>query len=218
MKGTVIEANVQVNLPCGWATQITREHGAVVNCLEQKDVGNGLLQCLVEIYPGEGDPETITEALGRNPSVVLVESVERTEDRIIAALKVRDCRGCHTLARSECFMLDATTAEGAGLVWRILAPKRADVRSLVEDLAHQGIEAELTALRSLKASGMLTKRQETVTSFAYKLGYFEFPKEISLSELAKKLGVAKSTVSEILRKGEAKVLHSYFHGLMRRGR
>ncbi|MEE9173978.1 MAG: helix-turn-helix domain-containing protein, partial [Thermoplasmata archaeon] len=47
---------------------------------------------------------------------------------------------------------------------------------------------------------------------------FEFPKEISLSELAKKLGVAKSTASEILRKGEAKVLHSYFHGLMRRGR
>ncbi|MCJ2532282.1 MAG: hypothetical protein LN413_08315, partial [Candidatus Thermoplasmatota archaeon] len=26
------------------ATQITREHGAVVNCLEQKDLGNGLLQ------------------------------------------------------------------------------------------------------------------------------------------------------------------------------
>ncbi len=214
----MIEATVQVNLPCGWATQITREHGAVVNCLEQKDVGGGLLQCLVEIYPGEEDHETIIEALGRNPAVVLVESVQKTEDRIIAALKVRDGRGCHTLARSECFMLDATTAEGAGLAWRILAPKRSDVRSLVEDLANQGIEAELTAIRSAKASGMLTSRQEGVMSFASRLGYFEFPRGISLSELAKKLGVAKSTVSEILRTGEAKVLHSYFHGLMRRGR
>ncbi len=188
----------------------------MVHCLEQKDVGGGRFQCLVEIYPGEEDPETITEALGRNPAVVLVEAVQETGDRIIAALKVRDCRGCHTLAESECFMLDATAAEGTGLVWRILAPRRTDVSSLVEDLASQGIEAELTAIRSAKASGMLTKRQETVTSFAYKLGYFEFPKEISLSELAKKLGVAKSTVSEILRRGEAKVLHSYFHGLMRR--
>lgn len=214
----MIEATVQVNLPCGWATQITREHGAVVNCLKQKDVGGGQLQCLVEIYPGEEDLETITEALGRNPAIVLVESVQKTEDGIMAALKVRDCRGCHILAESECFMLDATAAEGAGLVWHILAPKRTDVRALVEDLANQGIEADVAAIRSAKASGMLTKRQEMVMSFAYRLGYFEFPREISLSEMAKKLGVAKSTVSEILRTGEAKVLHSYFHGLMRRGR
>ncbi len=25
----MIEATVQVNLPCGWATQITREHGSL---------------------------------------------------------------------------------------------------------------------------------------------------------------------------------------------
>ncbi len=188
-----------------------------MNCLEQKDLGNGLLQCLVEIYPGDEDPEVVSEALSKNPTVALVETIQASADRILVALQVRDCRGCHTLAESECFMLDATAAEGAGLVWRILAPKRPAAQALVEDLKERGIEAELMAIRTAKASGMLTDRQETVMSLAYTLGYFELPKEIHLSQLAQKLGVAKSTLSEILRKGEAKVLHAYFHGLLRRG-
>lgn len=188
----------------------------MVNCLEQKDIGNGVLQCLVEVYPKDEDLQEVSEALSNNPSVILVESIQTTGDRIIAALQLRDCGGCHSLARSECFMLDATAAEGAGLIWRILAPKRAAAKALVNDLAERGIDAELMAIRTSTASGMLTDRQETVMSLAYKLGYFEFPKEIRLSELAEKLDVAKSTLSEILRKGEAKVLHAYFHGLLRR--
>ncbi len=58
--------------------------------------------------------------------------------------------------------------------------------------------------------GVLTDRQVRVISLAYSLGYFEFPKKIGLTSLAKKLGVAKSTLSEILWTGEAKV-----HGLMK---
>ncbi len=96
-----------------------------------------------------------------------------------------------------------------------MAPKGEDVEALVRSLGARGLDAELAAVRPAKAEAMLTDRQESVISLAYDLGYFEFPKRIKLTQLAGRLGVSKSTLSEILRAGEAKILHAYFHGLVR---
>lgn len=213
----MIEASLRVHLPCSWVTLLTTEQGASVSVVEQKDVGEGLLQTLVEIEPGEGDPHALVEALRANPDVVDVEAIVPPKGRILATVRVRDCRACHTLAASDCFLTDATAGEGGGLVWRILAPRRKAVENLVGALRDRGLQVEVVSIREARgAGGLLTERQEEVIGLAYQLGYFEFPKRISLTELAEHLGVAKSTLSEILRTGEAKVLHAFFHGLMKR--
>ncbi len=212
----MIEASLRVHLPCSWVTLLTQEQGAKVNVVEQKEVGEGLLQSLVEIETAS-DPAAVMEALRANPDVARVEAIVPPKGRILATLQVRDCRACHVLADSECFLTDATGEVSGGLVWHIMAPRRRDVESLVQDLEQRGLHAEVVSIRDAQAAGMLTERQEKVIGLAYKLGYFEFPKRISLTELAERVGVAKSTLSEILRIGEAKVLHAYFHGLMKRG-
>ncbi len=214
----MIESSLRVHLPCSWVTLLTMEHEAAVNIFEQKPLGDGLLQSLVEIDAGEGDPQAIVDALKGNRDVVDIEAIVPPKGKIVAALQVKDCKACHTLAESECFLTDAKALEDGGLVWHILAQRRAAVEALVKSLQGNGIDVEVVSIRSAKAAGMLTGRQEEVMSLAYRLGYFEFPKRINLTELADRLGVAKSTLSEILRTGEAKVLHSYFHGLMRRVR
>jgi predicted DNA binding protein len=211
----MIEATLRVTLPCGWVTEVTAAHGAVVNLVEQKPVGDGLLQSLVEIDPGEADPNAVVETLRGNRFVHTVEAIVPPKGRILATLVVQDCHACRELANSECFLTDATATKAGGLVWRILAPKQAPVRSLVKVLKDRGLEIEVAAVKTMKGSGSLTDRQERVLSLAYKLGYFEFPKKIRLSALAKKLGVSKSSLSETLRTGEEKILHTYFQGLMK---
>jgi len=214
----MIEAVLRVTLPCSWVTDVTGQHGAVVNLVEQKPSGDGRLQTLAEIDPGEADPNAVVETLRQNRFVHAVEAIIPPKGKILATLVVDNCHACHELANSECFLTDATATESGGVEWRILAPKRASVESLVKTLRDRGLEIEVVAIRTVKGSGMLTDRQERVLSLAYKLGYFEFPKKINLTDLASKLGVSKSTLSEILRTGEEKVLHSYFQGLMKRPR
>lgn len=214
----MIEASIRVHLPCSWVTLLTVEHGAAVNLVGQKEVEEGLLQSLVEIEPGDADPGVLMEALEANDDVVSVESIVPPKGKILAAVVVRDCRACRTLAASECFLTDATALEGGGLVWHILGPQREAVEQLVASLQDRGLQVEVASIRDAKTTGMLTERQEEVIGLAYQLGYFDFPKRISLTELADRMGVAKSTLSEILRTGEAKVLHAYFHGLMKRPR
>ena len=47
----------------------------------------------------------------------------------------------------------------------------------------------------------LTDHQEKTLWIALKLGFFEFPRKIHMKELADKLGVSLSTLSETLRRG-----------------
>jgi predicted DNA binding protein len=214
----MIEAVLRVLLPCSWVTDVTGPLGAVVNLVEQKPSATGRLQTLVEIDPGEADPNAVVETLRHNRFIRSVEAIVPPKGKILATLIVDNCHACRELANSECFLTDATASEPGGVEWRILAPKRSSVESLVKTLRQRGLEIDVVAIKTVKGSGTLTDRQDRVLSLAYKLGYFEFPKKINLTDLASKLGVSKSTLSEILRTGEEKILHAYFQGLMKHPR
>ncbi|HYM38540.1 MAG TPA: helix-turn-helix domain-containing protein [Thermoplasmata archaeon] len=214
----MIEATLRITLPCSWVTEVTREHGATVNLVEQKPAGGTTLQTLVEIDPGEADPTAVVETLRGNRFVHRVEAIVPPKGKILATLLVDHCDACQALANSDAFLTDATATPGGGLEWHLLAPTRPSVEALVRILKDRGIAVELAAIRSARGSGSLTERQERVLSLAFELGYFDFPKKIGLTELARKLGVSKAALSETLRTGEEKILHGYFQGLMKRAR
>lgn len=214
----MIEAVLRVTLPCSWVTEVTGRFGATVNLVEQKPADPRTLQTLVEIDPGEADPNAIVGALRANRFIHSMEAIVPPKGRILATLLVDNCHACRELAHSECFLTDATATEGGGLEWRLLAAKKSAVEDLMKTLKARGIAVDLAAIKTVKGSGSLTDRQARVVSLAYELGYFEFPKKIGLSELAEKLGVSKSSLSETLHTGEEKILHAYFQGLMKHPR
>ena len=214
----MIEAVLRVTLPCSWVLDVTARHGATVNVVEQKPGGPGRLQTLAEIDPGGADPEEVVATLRKNPFIHDVEAIVPSRGRILATLDVDNCHACEAIANSECFLTDATATEGGGLEWRLLAPRKGALEALVKVLRSRGLSVEIAAVRTAKGRRSLTDRQERVVSLAYRLGYFDFPKKINLSNLAKKLGVSKVALSETLRTGEDKILHAYFQGLMKGSR
>jgi predicted DNA binding protein len=68
----------------------------------------------------------------------------------------------------------------------------------------------LSVLHEERGGDLLTDRQRECLTVAWRLGYFEVPRECTLVEVADALGVDKSTVSETVRRGTARVLDSYF--------
>lgn len=55
----------------------------------------------------------------------------------------------------------------------------------------------------------LTLKQKQIIETAYMLGYFSYPRKISLTELSKHLKVSKATLSENLRVAENKIVSNY---------
>lgn len=56
---------------------------------------------------------------------------------------------------------------------------------------------------------LLTPRQEEVLARAVAEGYYRVPRDITLVQLARKCGVSTSSLSEILRRAEGRVIQSY---------
>ena len=70
-----------------------------------------------------------------------------------------------------------------------------------------GMNYTIEYIRDVEDDGeFLTKKQYEVVDAAHELGYYDTPREASLSEVADELGIAKSTCSEILHRAEGKVM------------
>ena len=128
------------------------------------------------------------------------------------------------LSRHKCPCLNG---DGKGPRCPLLAPRLgAMVKSTIitpRGLLCEFIVAKSKILNELKSAGfrilfsheingydyMLTYKQELALIYAYLMGYYQFPRKISLKELAAKLGLSVSTLAELLRKAEAKVIEAY---------
>lgn len=72
---------------------------------------------------------------------------------------------------------------------------------------------ELRSLRGTDpAAGLVTDRQRDVLDTARRMGYFEVPRECPLADVAAEVGVDKSTASEILRRGQDRIVSWYLTG------
>ena len=58
--------------------------------------------------------------------------------------------------------------------------------------------------------GVLTENQERIFWLALKSGFFDYPRQIGMAELAAKLGISPATLSEIIRRGTRRLLEHYF--------
>jgi predicted DNA binding protein len=62
----------------------------------------------------------------------------------------------------------------------------------------------------------LTEKQQEAVSLAFKLGYFDTPRKISVDKLAEKLGLASSTLAVHLRRAERRLLEGILSGAQTR--
>lgn len=93
------------------------------------------------------------------------------------------------------------------------------LRETLEKLSQiENIEYEILGIGNVKAfeevpadvieeiSSSLSAKQKKVLVEAYRSGYFEYPRRVNLNDLAKKLGLAKSTCLHHIRLSEQKIL------------
>jgi predicted DNA binding protein len=108
--------------------------------------------------------------------------------------------------------------------YRILVTNERNLDNLLSDLKMTG-NSKVISMRSLSSEGPsrilivssvledLTPRQREVLSIAYQHGYFDIPHAITIDELARKLGLHKTTIHEHLRKAERTIMRN-FAGLL----
>lgn len=146
------------------------------------------------------EPSSIEIASGLAPKILHVdfEEIPDTWARILDAVGVQ---------------LIELTPEGAASLFVEGTPDEIDrfVETLETQQDETPAEFEVRARKARTESDEkeLTPRQTEILSRAVGLGYYEIPHNLTLRELADRLDLSVGTVSELLRRAEAKIITSH---------
>jgi len=94
--------------------------------------------------------------------------------------------------------------------WRFIARRASDLRQVLTSLEREGVHTRIENVAPLEPRPTLTGRQKEIMVTAVSQGYFEFPRRMNLTELSKLVGVKPSTLSEILRGAERRIMENAF--------
>jgi len=206
----MMEAVVSLAMPDNWITEVVRMYPSVIRIIDSKDMKEGVRDLVQIDVENEEDLPKVIEQVRKNPNIFNVDISTIDRGRALAAFSTNQCVACRLLAGSECFLTGSTTTKDGRLKWTMLVTQKRALQELIENLAKVNADPKLVKLTELSDTDELTKRQEQVTRMAFERGYFDFPRRIGLKELATMFDVSTSTLSEILRKGQRRIMMRYF--------
>jgi predicted DNA binding protein len=186
----MLEAVISVRIP-DFVGDISKRHDAVVKILGCVPFSNKGAKSLLEVRASEDD-------------IALTG-----KDKMLATVSTTRCAICSTMAGSGCFLINAK-ADRDFLHWTVLASSNDQIRELIARMKANGMDAKLQSIKDISTKEELTRRQEDILKISLEKGYFDYPKRTSIRELAGMFGISISTLSEILRTAQKKVMASYF--------
>ncbi|HUK28930.1 MAG TPA: helix-turn-helix domain-containing protein [Candidatus Acidoferrales bacterium] len=208
----MLEAVVSITPPHSWIKRVTAEFPAVIRVLDCRSLPDGEgVQELFEITSNSDLSERIIDYLRQDSYVYDIDIVRANQGRVIGSLKTHKCTACKAFAGADCFLVSATSKPDGKLEWTVLGNDTL-VKSLMHDLEDQKVESSVVKVSGVKQEEELTARQESILQIALEKGYFEFPKKITLRQLAKALDVSPATLTEILRRGQKRIVEEHFKG------
>lgn len=196
----------------------------------------GSCRCILRELLPRSDGEFLEFFEIRDASPATVETIAETEpvedrlldyhtDNRVVAFHVEEASTCvaATLATEEAFLRDLWAEDGEGRLVAEVLPSR-DAGAVVDAFLDVHPTVDLVAKRDCPAEGplflrqhvqdtiarRLTDRQREVLVTAYRLGYFERPRETTGTQVAQRLDISPSTFSQHLRAAQRKLFDALF--------
>jgi predicted DNA binding protein len=186
-----------------------REFETKLSIVDCKPFNRKGMTLLLEL---KGETRSVRETVSAIRRIEGVRQVLEGEDggEEMPLLVVMDRPGiCRASSDSAIICLDCPlNAEHQPASWRFIVRRTSDLRQILSRLRREGVEARIEDVSPLYHKATLTGRQKEIVATAVSKGYFEFPRRISLTGLSQLVGVRPSTLSEILRSAERRIMES----------
>jgi len=206
----MMEAVISLKIPQNWMSEIPEKHPVTIKVIDRVPYSDKGVKDLVEIAGPQDVLEEVLSDIRKNPTVSKVETTMTERGKLIGAVTTARCDICRILTDSDVFLISAETRDNGKVDWTLVLSDKAVLKGIFDHLKNKSVEAELVKLTKIDDKESLTERQDKITKVAFERGYFDYPKRISLRELARMFDVSPSTLSEILRKGQRKIVLDYF--------
>jgi predicted DNA binding protein len=196
-------ASIIIRIPDNLFGKISTSGDLSIQVLRCETMGQNGGRSLIEIdAPSEIDGECLAEIIREAEPSCEVNITPQGKQQHLASIVNNNCGVCAVVAEAGCFLESARSNGDGRMLWRIIAPSSTALQELVKRLRSIGCELEITRVSEHGAKKDMTSRQEQIVQLAFKLGYYDIPRHITLQELAERVGTCKSSLDLILRRAE----------------
>jgi len=206
-----MEVVLRLRMPDSWVESVCRQLPAPIKFVECKPFGETGGHGLVEISADTDSVEEIMRSISEHPEVCKVEFSPLKHGGVLGSIVTSRCAACQELSGSECFLMSAMSLDDGWVEWRLVTGGEGSLFTLMERLGSQGCEVELSSSTRVDRRSDLTGRQELIIRTASEMGYYDYPKKANLKDVAAIFDVSPSTLAEILKRAERKVIQRHFH-------
>ncbi len=126
-------------------------------------------------------------------------------------LESEGCEVCNTILAHDAFLVSGKSMQDNIITYSFMVPTHEAFRGIINDLEKTGHKVVVRKVGKFEAQiDVLTENQERIFWLALKSGFFDYPRQVGMAELAAKLGISAATLSEIMRRGTRRLLEHYF--------
>ena len=164
----------------------------------ERSIGNAIVE--IKHY----NIDEILEDIKEHDSVHRLRVVEREENRMVINVQTRDPYLLYGVIKHGVLVDFPVRVKDGNAYWKLIST-RTSIDQLLTYFEKSGIQFDLLRIGNSpyeleERSNTLSLDEERILQEAIKEGFFEVPREISLEDLAHKLGRSKSSLSVLLRK------------------
>jgi predicted DNA binding protein len=207
----MISAQFRIQLPPHlWVSELSREFPraefVLLSGFEMDGTAIELGETVTE------SPDAVVDAIRDHPAIESYELLEADSERVLGKYETTQT-DLYAFAESSGLTIEFPVEVRNGWYRFDLTGTRDDLDELRAVLDESPLSYDLESLvTSPERESLLTARQREVVEAAVREGYYTVPRECTLSELAKRLDVDKSTASTVLRRAEARLVKWFLSG------
>jgi predicted DNA binding protein len=204
----LIETLLNIRIPELWVTPVTEKYDVDVSC----QIGGYSSKAGWGSVTMKGDDDILNKAIDEireHPSVGKVTIKTRQAGSATFIVDVVKCKACEVLMRAKAFMVFPVSIHKGRMKWLLITDDNPTVGKIVDDLEKCDCNVRIERVTHFKEKGILTERQEEIIRVALASGFFDFPRKTASVELAQKLGISVSTLSEIMRATQRRIFSEY---------
>jgi predicted DNA binding protein len=121
------------------------------------------------------------------------------------------CDVCNSILSNDAFLVSGKSVADSTINYSFMVPSFEAYKQILSAIEKSGYKVRVLKMGHFEPKkGVLTEKQERIFWLALKSGFFDYPRKIGTSELAMKIGISPSTLSEITRRGTRRLLEHYY--------
>ena len=203
------QARLTVTLPEHiWIGDVSRHHPDAVFKIMTAVPDSGSAFALLKLQTTE--PDDLIGSIADHEEITESSVIQQTEQEVTIQVETVSPPLLHLSAQASGMPIDFPVEITDGKATVDVTGSHERLSELASQLRNFDLEFSIEYIQErLHTTQLLSERQQELVLKAVELGYYDTPRDCSLTELAERAGIAKSTCSETLHRAEETMIKQF---------